>query len=85
MNLNTKLPKQNSSSNLLNSNFGSSSLITTKIQCDKNKKKTKKSKKNPKDKKHSSAANIHSVETNMMNDMFRTNEMNSTKLSLKIK
>lgn len=92
-----KLTKQkaemvSSQANILR-NLQSDSLITTKMSVD----KQEKSKKNKKDKKskskkdkegskkqHSSAVNIHNMENNLMNDMFRVNEQNTTKLNLKM-
>ena len=80
--------KSDITSNSLLNNFGSSSLIATKIQCDKNaKKKAKKNKekKEKKEKKHNSAANIQNSENSLMGDMFRTNEQNNNKLNLKMR
>lgn len=75
-------------------NLQSDSLITTKLSVDKqdkekNKKKKDKKSKSKKDKEtskkqHSSAVNIHSMENNLMNDMFRVNEQNTTKLNIKM-
>ena len=91
-----KLSKQkteiiSSQTNLLK-NLQSDSLITTKLKTetiDKNKKKKDKKSKSKKDKDgkqkhHSSAVNIHAMENNLMNDMFRVNEQNTNKLNLKL-